>query len=496
MKKSALSCLLGFKCCFLAISSLFFLLSHLSAYGQGDTINCQDFQLREFRKLCQDTVSKSYIYVVVHDSISGDLSTLAKAWSQNTFHIIPPDTYLVSSTVVLDNVILLPHPKTNSGSGTIELKASESFSSSRTPLSLISLTNEARAGGIEIQGGLLPDSLFNTSSKNVFLVDFPSAANSMLTGTILVGRSRLSGLVHIEDGNAASTNNAMSNDESGVLISRNFLKLNGAASGIHIESSSHKSSTVRAFNNAFLIDSVASGTSATAIINTRGKTTSGNAADLYLNDFVFVRSDSNKPRYGIEVERAHGTFLHGNAFYSQSSTPGNNDIGIFSHKYPASDNRWVISSGNAFSPNIVIGKSSVQESGKSINFIDSGSVKLVNGSNYPRMTPAQFFAETGHLGYVPYPVSALLEKNNSTCPSFNQSTLYSRDDYNYQTVLAGLRNNDQACDRCETVIEKYGVDATIKLALGGFFILTILASPLSGWGFYSCFRGKCALPWR
>lgn len=486
MRNRALTPLNDFNLRSQVIFGLILLLSHLSVYGQGDTIDCESYQLREFRVLCQDTVSNNDINVVIHDSVSGDLSVFVKSWSENTFHIIPSAVYTVNSTVVLNNVILLPHPLSGEGLGTIKLVASTDFSSSQSPRSLISLTSGARAGGIEIQGKLLPDHLFS-SAPGMFLAGLPSSANSLLVGSILTGHPKLDGLLFV-----SYDDDAYDKDGSGIFIHRNYLKLDGASLGIQVESSYYKPSTANVFNNAILIDSVASGASATAIKNKEGQP--DGAINLYQNDLVFVESHSDKPRYGIDIELVSGSYLHGNAFYSLSSKLRNDDIAIFSHKYMTPPARWVVSSGNAFSPNIVSGQSSASESGQSINFIDSGSVQMVKTESYPRMTPQQFFAETGNLGFSPYSVSALLAGNYSTCPSFNQSVLYTDGSDNEQSLMNHMRGADYECDSCKTIYDD--PNTSENLIVSAVLVLTLIASPFISFGCYSCCRGRCALPWR
>ena len=217
MKKKAFFCIFSFKLLFEIIIGSFFLLAHLPAYSLGSEIDCESYKLREFRKTCKEAVSHDN-QVIVHDEISGDLSDAVKSWSENTFHIIPSGIYKVGSTVVLDKVTLLPHPKAGDGLETIELEATETFSTTRSPGSLISLTKKSKAGGIKIQGENLPGQ-FLKSATDVFLVDLPSAESSLLTGATLIGHSELAGLLNVEDGDG-------SEGSGGVDINRNYLKLN------------------------------------------------------------------------------------------------------------------------------------------------------------------------------------------------------------------------------------------------------------------------------
>ena len=457
---------------------------------RADSINCKDYQLSEFRALCQ-YASKNATYV--HDDVAVDgLNHLVDGWNTDEFHIIPPAVYVLDKPVELGGIILMPHPSSaspGSPSTTIGLQVSSGFKYSSDAFNLLSLKADAGAGGIEIHGEQLPDNLPALPSGSS-LVYMPDGLNNRFTGSILTGHSKVDTLLRYDN------TTYYGEDEDTVSIHRNYFRLNGSSAGAQV-SAGNDNATPHLFNNVFLMDSAQKNTAAVKHVSNYEDEPGG--IELRNNDIVYLDGSSNGQRYGLEIIDAPGSVLLNNAFYSSARVRKDSDIGIFAHRQSGHSNRWLILSGNGFSPGIVPGRSSNTESGSSINLLEVGSVIYPLAGSYQRMTPDVFFAETGMLGMSASSVAWLQSTNSTVCSADYQPHFFSSDPSLNEYAESALNLFQQEGGRCEKCHKIYGDGSYLPsqmAVLAAVVFTTVFTGPLCGWGCYSACRGQCRLPCR
>ena len=456
-----------------ALLSAFFctgLLFSISCSVQADTIDCNKYRLRELTELCEYA---SQYPVFVHNDVPSDgLNDLVDTWNENEFHIIPAATYLLSKPVTLNGIILMPGPPETASEPTyttINLQASPGFQSATDGFYLFSLLEGASAGGIEIQGDTLPDSL-PPSPKDSSLVYLPATLDNRFTCNILTGDSRIQMLMR-----SGSSDNGDAEDI--VSIHRNYLRLNGSATGAQVTPGEDGPTTPHLFNNAFIMDS---GKSLTTAIKHIGLFRIG-GIQLRNNDIVYLDGDNSGVRHGVEILDAVGTLLLNNAFYSASGHRKDSDIGIFAHRQSGRSNRWLVMAGNGMSSGIVPGVSG-SGSGDSINLLETGSVQYRLSREYPRKTPGAFFAETGTLGFLPSTVSWLKSTNETVCSAGYQPG----NDYPFSDdalpLMSLFQQDGVVCGECQVWYKDPEVMVQIPVAVG-IFVISLVTAPLCGCGF-------------
>ncbi|MGI9275450.1 MAG: hypothetical protein ACR2PT_11475 [Endozoicomonas sp.] len=467
------------------------ILTGTHSLAMADSINCKDYQLSEFRALCQ-YASQNATYIHDHVPVDG-LNSLVDGWNAGEFHIIPPAVYTLDKPVELKGIILMPRPSSDrpgSASTTIVLQASSGFKYSSDVFYLLSLMENGGAAGVEIHGEQLPGGL-SVLPPGSSLVYLPDGLNNRFTGSILTGHSRVDMLLRFDDSNPD-----YGEDGDTVNIHRNYFRLNGSSAGAQVGTGIKSASTPHLFNNVFLMDSGQNTTAAVKhVSNSQGEP---GGIELRNNDLVFLPGKGRGYRYGVEIFDASGSLLQGNAFYSTSPDRRASDIGIFAHRQPGRSNRWLISTGSGFSPDIVAGATSESESGDSINLLESGSVINPSTSTYPRMTPEAFFAETGDLGFVAASAPWLESTNSTVCSAEYQPVSTSDGSLRQyaKSLMPLFQRYEVNCHQCPTIYAQ-GTELQFQIPIAAvIFVVSVAVAPFHGWGYYSLLRGTSALPWR
>lgn len=468
----------------LFVFAVIVMLSGISGWARADSIDCNKYQLSELRALCQYAVSNDSVFVHEHVPQDG-LNDLVDSWGANEFHIIPHNTYTLDRPVVLDGITLMPTPPVfTSGQAlqTIELTTSSEFQYSADNFHLFGLQGDACAGGIEIHGDKLPDSLSDLPSGSS-LVYFDSNQSNDFTGNILTGDSRINILINLGSSWADGTEGNTLN------IHRNYLLLNSSSTGALISRGGDSTRTPHLYDNAFLISPARSTTTAVK---------SDGDFKMRNNDIVYLNADDSNgegSRYGVEVSAISSGIILNNAFYSTSANRKNSDISIFSHRDSLYSNSWLIMAGNGFSSDITPAKTA-SGSGSSINLLETGSVLYQLHQTYPRMTPESFFASTGSLGFVTSSVAWLTSTNETFC-SADYKPYESNDESlseNAQSLISLLWQGT-VCEQCPKWYDNPDVQFQIPFAVA-VFVIALISAPLGCWGCHDLCRGQCRLPGR
>ena len=391
-----------------------------SLFAGAGTVDCESYQVQELADICTASTAP----VTVHDHLAATgLNAEVESWGSNPgLHILPPQVYVLDSPVKLKpQQFILPHPTVPLPAGkvlrTMELEASIAFSIGNDAFfSLLQLDSEVSAGGMEIHGSKLTDSVagFQKAGQKQLprvLVYAPNSLNVVIAGSVLTGRSGLDHLLWncFQDDfywsvyKGENYNRLERDTTPGLRVYRNFLETNGTASGVLVTGGHHPP----VIENNVLLVSLAPDEAN----DSSGVRVEKGAAVLRKNDIVYSGPSTGKRRrIGVDVDAPAALTVVLNAFYAPDSEHCNDkDTGVSIR----TDSQWMRVQANCVSP--LTRLLQVEESSdKKPSLIESDNYDDPSEGAYRFSGPSSFFAFTDDLGATPLPVGFLVSQFNNS----------------------------------------------------------------------------------
>ncbi|MGI9277983.1 MAG: hypothetical protein ACR2PT_24440 [Endozoicomonas sp.] len=459
----------------------------LSSSLLADSINCEDFEVPEWREICK-AHDGYYGRIYVHESIPEDgLNAEVDSWSgsRSGLHIIPPQRYVLDRKIKLNpEQSLLPNPSTplssEKANRTIELSASNNFSiGSDRYFTLIELSSRVSAGGVEIQGEDISNSVsgYQSATENKYprvLLYAPDSIEVVVAGFVLAGAIGIDELIwnpFLDD--FFLDKNGDIGDAPGIRFLRNHLSVNGSATGLLVTGGLHPPLVE---NNSVLLSST----------HTDGAKTVGirvekGAATLKQNDIVFQDDNpaEKELRTGIEIDATEAVVIQANAFYAYEAA-SDLDRGV----WVSSNSKWVSLGNNTFSP--LIRKWLFEGAGhKGAHVIENHNYLNVADDSYRFSDATQFLGYPGNLGALPVASAYLVNNFRNSSLFVQQSTLES------DSILPvyDLMSRADYFPPCP-----YRLNFAEAIGFPVFFVIGISSNILlCGLGCWSCGARRC--PW-
>ncbi len=458
--------------------SLIFLI--LSIRIVADELDCSDYQVPEWQQICESNLSAVYI----HENVSENgLNAEVDSWeSRPGLHILPPKIYVIDKKIALKNQQwMLPNPTTSLPPGkqnrTIELSTSDQFSIGSDPyFTLIELSDQVSAGGVEIQGEGINDSTpgyKEAGERNIprMLVYAPNSINVVVAGFVLSGREGIDKLVW----NPFHDNYYWSfygdgtrylDDKPGFHFLRNHLTTNGALTGVLV-SGGHHPPLIQ--DNAIIVTS-----SSTDNITTTGARLENGAAEIKHNDIVFSDgSAGSRMRLGIDIDGLSALSIDSNAFFSPANQEINNhDIGC----RVSASTKWLNAAENSFSS--FIKRWIFEGEDHKGAYVIKGNGYLNSASDEYRFTDAaQFMKYKGHLGSMPIASTELVHGFNNS--SLTKKSIVPGPDYG--SILQDLIARSGYFEECgPDCINRFDAIGISLLIISGI-VSNIFCCGLGGW---------------
>lgn len=388
-------------------------------------VSCSDFTLRELKHVCEDGDASPQVNV--YDNVSSHgLNDLAESWNTDTYsyhvRVIPPGTYVIDKPIVMKpGNRLLPHPTMPLPAGktlrTIELVPADEFQPDPKYFYLLKLNEVSRAGGVEIHGSKLPDSVVSSMVKGSrtaphnTLVLVSGDTDTFLAASVLTGHQSLDTLYW---NTATSSNNSYVYNRSGVKFQRNHLRQAGASAIAILSVDAYRSYDFN--NNAFFVEQDSATTA-----NISGILLTGSLkAAIANNDFILpprpASGNSSVQRRAIEISNASGFTVSYNTMYTPGSTVRErNDFGVYDTREENYGIRLMGFSGNEFSPHMISGMADPNGSGATMQVMFSGAYNAPLIDSYHLDDPVDFMKYQGMLGAIPQVTAAFTDTNNGTC---------------------------------------------------------------------------------
>ncbi|MGI9274227.1 MAG: hypothetical protein ACR2PT_05125 [Endozoicomonas sp.] len=376
-----------------------------------DTVNCSDYRLPEWRAICSRYAQSD---IDIHQSLAPDgLNDLVDSLGEKSgLQIIPAKTYKLQKAVILKNQqALLPLITSSNELQLIGLRIADDFTvEAGKSFVFIKLQGEGAAGGLNLDGTSLPDSLPG-AGESPTLADLSADIAVELAGSVLRGdrTGKLKQLVRV----SGSLNS--SGASGGAALRGNFISPGSVKVGVrNLLADSQK---LELTNNRIGIDNY----QATGVVS------EGGVIKLQYNDFVFSnRCYSSFDCHGLEMRNTPSFVVTDNAFWVGES---NKAMGLFLHIVDSSVTSQGEYTGNVFSPGIEVYNFQQDQSDgdyytENVRVVTARNYKNVQGA-YPWTTPERFFAYIGTRGALPVSVQALMGVSN-LIPSADNLTNFTR----------------------------------------------------------------------